>query len=307
MKQKDIKDTTDRLDAQEWMTPLAESTQAAIGSAFEAAGEPGQKIKNFLHGTWFGHALHPALTDIPLGAWTLALLFDGLDAWRGHDELAPAADTAIGIGLCGAVATAATGLADYQASGEQSPNAGLTHGVLNIGATALYLASLLLRRRGARGAGRRTALVGYAVLGAAAYLGGELMSGQRIGVDHAQREELPGEWTPALAATELPANELRRAEVEGVKVLLVRRGEEIFAIGEVCSHLGGPLADGELQCDDRECSVRCPWHGSRFDLATGAVLDGPATFIQPRFQTRVRDGVIEIKTDRSRPYEVGAP
>jgi nitrite reductase/ring-hydroxylating ferredoxin subunit/uncharacterized membrane protein len=304
MNRKDIKDISDRLDEQEWLTPIAESTQSAIGSVFEMAGEPGRRVKNFLHGTWLGHALHPVLTDVPLGAWTFALLCDGLDELQGRDDFSRAADTAVGIGLCGAAASAVSGLADYQASGEQSPNAGLTHGVLNISATTLYVASLLLRRRGSRGSARLVALLGYGVLMAAAYLGGALVYGQRLGVDHAQREELPGEWKPVLAADDLAEYQLRRVEVEGVKVLLVRRGAEIFAIGEVCSHLGGPLADGELKCDDSECSVRCPWHGSRFDLASGEVLDGPATFVQPKFETRVRNAQIEIKSIRSRPYEV---
>ena len=303
MNQKDTKDVTDQLEEQEWLTPIAEGAQNAIGAAFEAGGEPGQKVKNFLHGTWLGHALHPVLTDIPIGAWTVAVLCDVIDAARGKEDLSRAADTAVGIGLCGAVGAATTGIADYQASGEQSPNVGLVHGALNGTATVLFLTSLILRRSGSRSAGRTTALLGYGIMSAAAYLGGELVYGQRLGVDHAQRDELPGEWIAVLADSELPQHEAKRVEANDIRVLLVRRGEEIFAIGEVCSHLGGPLAEGELKCGETECSIKCPWHGSRFDLKSGGVLDGPATFIQPKFEARVRDGQIEVKAARGRPSE----
>jgi nitrite reductase/ring-hydroxylating ferredoxin subunit len=77
----------------------------------------------------------------------------------------------------------------------------------------------------------------------------------------------------------------------GMKVLLLRRGAQVFAIGEVCSHLGGPLSEGQVQGD----TVQCPWHGSRFDVRDGKVLDGPATHPQPCLEARVRDGKIEVR------------
>ncbi|MGH8064460.1 MAG: Rieske (2Fe-2S) protein [Candidatus Entotheonellia bacterium] len=52
-----------------------------------------------------------------------------------------------------------------------------------------------------------------------------------------------------------------------------------------------PLAEGKLE----DCSVICPWHGSRFALDSGRVLEGPATFPQPCFETRVQDGHIEVR------------
>lgn len=269
----------------------AEELQGAVGKAFEASGAPGQKLKNFLHGTWFGHPLHPALTDVPIGAWTVALVFDAIDAARGREDLAPGADAAIGIGLVGAAGAAVTGIADWQGSGQQAPRTGMLHGLLNVGATGLYAASLIARKRGNRNTGLALSLVGYAVVSASAYLGGELVSGERIGVDHATREELPGDWTAVLPASDLPENTPTRVEAGKVGVLLVRKGDEIFALGEVCSHLAGPLAEGELQ----DCSIICPWHGSRFDLRDGKVLDGPATFPQPRFETRIQDGQIEVR------------
>jgi nitrite reductase/ring-hydroxylating ferredoxin subunit len=76
--------------------------------------------------------------------------------------------------------------------------------------------------------------------------------------------------------------------------MLVRAGGRIHALANTCSHLGGPLCEGTLH----EGGVVCPWHGSRFDLETGEVLDGPAVFPAPRFETRVRDGRIELRAER---------
>lgn len=294
MEATDTKDLSDILEEQEWMTPVAEGVQNTVTSAFEAGGAPGQTFKDFLHGVWLGHALHTALTDVPLGAWTVTFLLDSLDIVRGRDDFAKASDAALGVGLIGATGAAITGITDYSASGEQAPNTGLTHAALNIGATLLYVTSLLQRKNGARTGGRITALLGYSIVMASAYLGGKLVYSKGLGVDHAQREDLPEKWTPVLSEKELNDGEMKRALVGDIKVLLVRHGNDIHAIGEVCAHLGGPLAEGELKCEGEECSVRCPWHGSRFDVATGQVLDGPSTFRQPLFETRVRDGQIEI-------------
>jgi nitrite reductase/ring-hydroxylating ferredoxin subunit/uncharacterized membrane protein len=291
----DISSLADRIEEQEWLTPVSESLQSGVESAFKAGGETGQSLKNFLHGTWLGHPLHPALTDVPLGAWTVSFLLDIWDQLHGREETNTAADAAIGIGLLGATGAAITGITDWQGSGQQAPNSGVAHASLNIGATVLHATSLILRKRGSISAGRSASLAGYALLMSAAYLGGKLVYDKQIGVDHGQRSDLPSEWTSVLPLAELPLDQLKRVMVGDIKVLLVRRSDGIFAIGEVCSHLAGPLAEGELICENDTCSVRCPWHGSRFDLATGAVIDGPSTYPQPKFETRVRNGQIEVR------------
>jgi nitrite reductase/ring-hydroxylating ferredoxin subunit/uncharacterized membrane protein len=278
------------IEEQPWLG-AAEDVQTAVLQAYESGGEGGQKVKNFLHGTWLGHALHPVLTDVPMGAWTVAAALDAYDAARGCEEYSSGADAAIGIGLIGASVAAVSGLTDWASSGQQAPRVGLLHGLLNVGATVLYTTSWLARRRGDRTTGRVLGLLGYATVMASAYLGGELVSGKGLSVDHAERGGLPGDWTAVLPEAELPESTLKCAAANGIRVLLVRRGGQIFAIGEVCSHLGGPLAEGELV----DCSVRCPWHGSRFDLRDGEVIDGPATYPQPKFETRVRDGQIEVR------------
>jgi len=90
------------IDQQKWLDPLSEQIQTAVHKWFEAGGDSGQLIKDLLHGTWLGHPLHPVLTDIPIGAWTAALVLDALEGISGRRELRAGADAAVGLGLLGA-------------------------------------------------------------------------------------------------------------------------------------------------------------------------------------------------------------
>jgi nitrite reductase/ring-hydroxylating ferredoxin subunit len=65
-------------------------------------------------------------------------------------------------------------------------------------------------------------------------------------------------------------------------VAVVRNGERILAVHAQCAHAGGPLAEGALVGD----AVECPWHGSRFRLADGHVVRGPAMYDQPAYEVR---------------------
>jgi nitrite reductase/ring-hydroxylating ferredoxin subunit len=163
--------------------------------------------------------------------------------------------------------------------------------VLNLGATGLFAASLALRRARRHEPGRGCALLGYLVTLAAAYLGGDLVYTEQIGVDHAAGAQLPAKFTRVLAANELAEGEPRKVMVGQTRVLLVREGSAIRALADTCSHLGGPLSEGEL----RDGTVICPWHGSRFSLRDGRVVNGPATHPQPCMEARIRDGHIEIR------------
>jgi nitrite reductase/ring-hydroxylating ferredoxin subunit/uncharacterized membrane protein len=234
------------------------------------------------------------LTDIPLGSWTAALLLDALDEISGNDGFAHGADAAVALGLAGAVASAVTGMADWQHLDGEERRVGLLHGLLNTSAALLYTRSLILRQRQERRAGRGFALLGFLVSTTAAYLGGQLVYRYRVGVDRAAAQLPPQDFVPVMAERDLSENELRRVEADHVPVLLVRRQGQIYAIAEACSHLSGPLAAGRLEGN----SVVCPWHGSRFALTDGRVLNGPATHPQPCFATRVRNGQIEVRANK---------
>jgi uncharacterized membrane protein len=129
--------------------------------------------KDALSGAWLGHALHPILTDIPIGTWTSSVLLD----WTGGKDSQSASDRLILAGVLAAGATIPTGWSDW-ADAEQSNAAvrrsGLVHAVANATATALMVSSYLARRRGARERGRMLSLAGSAALGAGGWLGGRL-------------------------------------------------------------------------------------------------------------------------------------
>ncbi|TMG11868.1 MAG: hypothetical protein E6I06_03770, partial [Chloroflexi bacterium] len=70
---------------QAWLDPVAVAVQKAVGAAYEALGAPGQAIKNAMHGTTvLGHPLHPALTDLPVGAWTVGVVADWVFVGTGQ-------------------------------------------------------------------------------------------------------------------------------------------------------------------------------------------------------------------------------
>lgn len=279
------------------LEPWAEKLQKLLDQALYGGGSPqAQKIRNFLNGTWLGEPLHVILTDVPIGAWTAALACDGLELASGNREFALAADTSLVIGLAGAAGAAVTGLTDWSDVDPPARQTGLLHGLLNVTATALYVTSLVLRKRDSRTKGRIFAALGYGVMTYAAHLGGKMVYGYRVGVDRTAGETFPDTFTAVLPESDLPDGQPTRAEHDGSPILLVRRGNRIFAIAETCSHFGGPLSEGKLEGD----SIVCPWHSSRFALEDGRVLDGPAVHPQPCLEARVRNGKVEVRTPARR-------
>lgn len=276
------------IERQNWLEPIEESVQNAVSRAFE---QTGRGVQDALNGVWLGHPLHPVLTDIPVGAWTTALLFDIACIVRRRRSYRDAADAAVGLGLAGSALAAITGLADWKDIKGKDRRAGIVHAALNAVVASLYTGSLIARRKRARGLGQALGMVGWGLLLCSAWIGGELVYKYRDGVDQSNSTESPEDWTALIAETDLPENELRRAEHNGARILLLRRGNQIFAIGETCSHRGGPLSEGKLEGD----CVECTWHGSVFNLKDGTVIHGPATHNQPRYEVRVRDGQIEVK------------
>ena len=156
---------------------------------------------------------------------------------------------------------------------------------------ALYLLSLRDRRRGKYRRGVYFSMLAMALTVVAAWLGGHLVYGHKVGVDHSRSRQGPEKWTPVLSADELEAGTPKAIDVEGNPVLLFRDGRTLHAIGAVCSHAGGPLEEGTFD----GCYVQCPWHDSVFDLRDGSVRHGPATHPQPNYQARVRKGLVEVR------------
>ena len=97
---------------------------------------------------------------------------------------------------------------------------------------------------------------------------------------------------PVCAFDELSSGTARRFEIDGVAVAVVRIGDDVYAIGDVCSHANVSLSGGEVWCDERE--IECPKHGSAFDLTTGQAVTLPATQPVPVFAASVVDGNIVV-------------
>ena len=286
---------TDAISRQEWLKPVEEQLQSALHHAFKSGGETGVRIKDALHGTWLGHPLHVILTDIPLGAWTSAMIFDALAAISERDSMNSAADACVAVGLGGAVVAALTGLTDWQDIDPPARRIGLVHGLINLTAAGLMGASLLTRRREMRANGRALGLLGFLAATAAARLGGNLVYEHRVGVDRSAERDLPQEFLRAAAEADLHEGKPLRVKIDDTPVVLVKSGPEVFALAETCSHLGGPLADGKVEGE----TIQCPWHGSRFNLKDGRVLNGPAVHRQSCFEVRISEGQIEVR--RSAP------
>ena len=103
--------------------------------------------------------------------------------------------------------------------------------------------------------------------------------------------------TRLCALAELKSEVPLRVELPELDVAVVRVGEEVFAIEDVCSHAEVPLSDGEVD----GCTIECEMHGSRFDLRTGRPTGPPATQPVPIFAASIVDG--DVYADLDSPLE----
>jgi nitrite reductase/ring-hydroxylating ferredoxin subunit len=218
--------------------------------------------------------------------WTASIALDAV----GEET---AADATLLMGLVSAGAAAATGAAQWQdlQNLETPKRLGTLHATLNVVATLLYGASYVQRRRGNRGAGVTLAAMGFGIVNVSSWLGGDLAYDLGIGVNRTAFEQGPDKWTDVLADDDLPEKTARRVEVDGAPVMLYRLDGEVLALSPTCSHLGGPLDEGDFDGD----AVTCPWHKSVFCLRDGGAIHGPATSAQPIYDVQVEKGRISIR------------
>jgi len=271
-----------RIERFEALDKVARPLAGAVGRAVRP-----RVVRNLLSGTYLGEPQHPVLTDLPIGAWVMSALLDAV----GGPAAEGAADLLVAAGVVAAVPTAAAGLNDWSDTVGPQTRVGLVHAALNTTALSLYLASLVARARGRRRAGQALGLAGLGVLTGGAYLGGHLSFGMGVNVNRTAWEQRPDQWTPVLADTELADGTFRKADAVGVPVLLYRTAGTVYALDSTCTHMGGPLAEGTIS----DGCVTCPWHGSTFRFADGTIVRGPASTPQPRYQTRIQDGRIEVR------------
>ena len=100
-------------------------------------------------------------------------------------------------------------------------------------------------------------------------------------------------FVPVARTVDVPAGEARTFEVDGRSVLLCNHEGSFYAIDDLCTHDDGPLSDGRLLGP----AIRCPRHGARFDVRTGAVLRMPAVTPIGTHPPRVVDGEVQVEID----------
>ena len=255
----------------------------------QAVARP-EGLRDLLHGVWLGHPLHPALVQVPVGAFLSAAVLDLTPAGRR------AATTLITVGVASAPAAAAAGLLDWSEMTRDRRRVGLVHAAANAVSLGLYTASLVARFTGRPARGRALAYAGLSVAGASAYLGGHLSYAQGGGMNQASPEisQLSEEWVSIGSLASLPDGKPAVRKAGDVPLLIYRTGPRVTAMIERCAHETGPLGEGSIVGSGRDACVVCPWHGSTFRLADGIVVHGPAANDQPMLRTRIRDGAVEV-------------
>jgi nitrite reductase/ring-hydroxylating ferredoxin subunit/uncharacterized membrane protein len=282
------------LRRQNWMERWGDAIQGAIGGFYSALGAPGRTLKNALHGTTvLGHPLHPAITDVPLGAWTVGVIADYVSHFTSRLPT-EAGDVALAVGVVTGFLAAASGYTDFHDTFAHERRVALLHGLVNSLVLVLMIASLGLRwwaGSGAHPLAVGLSTVGWVLVVFGGYLGGHLVFGSATMVNRTAFLEGFEGSVEVGSSTEFPEGELRRVDAQGMPVLMVRRGGQLFAISDTCSHAGGPLNEGALD----GVVVTCPWHGSRFDVRSGRVCGGPATFSLPALHVVEAGGRVTVE------------
>lgn len=272
----------DRLVAAQarWAKPLGEFNHRWVHALFR----PIPAIRDFLNGRWLGHPLHSVLTDAPIGILLVVVVLDVLGEHA-------AADVALVVGILSMLAAAVTGAADYADTDGAARERATVHSTLMVTALVVYIVSAVLRAGAGADADRTaaiwTSIVGFVIVSAGAYVGGDVVYvlGNMVS-RHAFRGSgtkwivlEPGELDES---GNIPEGRPVKGKLGINTLALVRQGDTILALNDQCAHAGGPLSGGTLE----NGRLECPWHGSRYRLADGRVMRGPSVYDQPAYEVR---------------------
>lgn len=279
-----------------WARPLSGLWNGAAGvmdAVYRVLGRPGKLLQDFLNGSWLGHSLHPVLVDVVVGGSTAAVLLQLL-TWLGVADLRVAILWILALSTLAAVSSIVTGLTDFKdtASGDERNIVGL-HGLINILATLVLAVAFFAILGGGDGIGGWLLVAGYGVLSIGAFVGGHVVFkyGYMVNRNAFARGKTAKEFTAVMPAAGLVEATPVKAMLGATALVLVRRGDLVFALKETCSHAGGPLSEGKLEGD----TIICPWHGSAFRLSDGAVRHGPAATRQVAYRARINADQVEVQ------------
>ena len=268
------------VDAQgPWARPFGDFNHRWLGALFH----PIRPLQNVLNGTWLGHPVHAAVTDVPIGALTVSIVADLI----GQPLVA---DVALLIGVLAMVASAVTGAADYAELDGTARLRATVHSTIMVVALLVYLASLLIRSGNPPDRLLPILLAGggYLLVTLGAEIGGDLV--YLIGT-HVDRHAWRGAGTKWIKLdlgehADIPEGGPTKLKAGINELAVIRNGEQILAVHAQCAHAGGPLAEGSLVGD----AIECPWHGSRYRLTDGHVVRGPSMYDQPAYEVRRAEG-----------------
>jgi nitrite reductase/ring-hydroxylating ferredoxin subunit len=264
-----------------------------MDAIYRRLGRPGKLLQDFLNGSWLGHSLHPVVVDVVVGGATAALLLEVL-SWLGVAELRVAILWVLGLTWLAGLSAMVTGLTDFKdtATGDERHVVGL-HGLINIVATVLFIGAFVSLLGDADLVGGWLIMVGYVVLSVGAFIGGHVVFKYGYMVNHNafSSGKKAREYTAVLPAADLPEATPTKVMLGTTGLVVVRRGDLVWALKETCSHAGGPLAQGTLDGD----TIACPWHASAFRLSDGAVRHGPAATRQVAYRARISGDQLEVQ------------
>src|SRR3954447_18089856 len=264
------------VDAQaRWSKPFGDFNHRWLSALFH----PIRPVQSFLNGTWLGHPVHAAVTDVPVGTMTVSIVADLISQHV-------VADVSMVIGVLGMVAAAVTGLADYAEVDGTARNRATVHATLMVITLVLYTISLVIRSGNPpdRVVPIVVAIAGYLLLLLAGEIGGDVV--YVLGT-HINRHAWRGAGAKWIALDlgslpDIPQGGPTKLRAGINDLAIVREGDRILAVHAQCAHAGGPLAEGAVA----DGQIECPWHGSRYRLADGYVTRGPAMYDQPAYEVR---------------------
>jgi 3-phenylpropionate/trans-cinnamate dioxygenase ferredoxin component len=99
------------------------------------------------------------------------------------------------------------------------------------------------------------------------------------------------EFEKVAEVSEVPQGTTKIVKVGNAELFVANVGGSFYALPNKCTHLGGPLGRGKLTGN----VIQCPWHGSKFDVKTGAVIGGPAQKPEPTFEVKIEGSSIWVK------------
>lgn len=276
----------------QWLDPIAVRVKQAVDVVL---GPP--FVRDVLHGKEIGHPAHPPLAQAALGGWSGAAVIGAAELIGGSAGRASGRRERglLGlVGLASAVPAVVAGLGDWAELHEDQQRTGLVHSAVMSTAAALSVAARLTR---ARSRSAWLDVLSGLVATAGAAVGGHLAYRWSAGANHAEAfPHLAKEgWTRVCLAEDLADGALRAATVGDEPIVVGRLGDRIFALADRCSHLGGPLHEGEVTVVGGAQCVVCPWHGSAFRIADGGVRAGPAYAPQPVLETRTVFGWVDVQ------------